>query len=51
MYTIFGGISRNWEYKDFYRKLMNDQHYACILEAFYNLNINNVHFKLALSTE
>ena len=43
-------ISRNWQYKDVYRKIMNDQHHACILEANYYLSVYNVHFKLALSS-
>ena len=30
---------------------MNNQQHACILEANYYLNVYNVHFKLALTTE
>ena len=30
---------------------MNNQQHVCILEANYYLNVYNVHFKLALTTE
>ena len=43
-------VSRNWQYKDVYRKTMNNQHHTCILEANYYLSVCNVHFKLALSS-
>ena len=38
-------------YKDVQRKIMNNQHYKCILEANYYLSVYNVHFKLRSSTE
>ena len=44
-------ISRNLQYKDIYRKIMNNQHHACILDANYYLSVYNMHFKLAFSTE
>ena len=44
-------ISRNWQYKDVNKKIMNNQHHTCIHEANYYLSVFNVHFKLALSTE
>ena len=33
------GVSRNWQYKDVYRKLRNNQYHASILEANYYLSI------------
>ena len=36
-------ISRNWQYKDIYRKIINNQHNACILETNYYLSVYNVH--------
>ena len=37
-------ISWNWQYKDIYRKIMNNQHHTCILEAHYYLSVYNVYF-------
>ena len=39
-------VSRNWQYKDIYRKIMNNQHHARIPEAFYYLSVCNVHLEL-----
>ena len=44
-------IFRSWQYKDVYRKIMNNQHHACILEADYYSSVCNVYFKLASSSE
>ena len=35
---------RNWQYKDIDRKILNNQHHTCILEANYYLSVCNVHF-------
>ena len=43
--------SQNWQHKDVYRKVMNNQHQVCIAGANYNLGIYDVHFKLAVATE
>ena len=40
-------IYRNGQYEDFYRKIMNNQHHASILEANYYLSVYNVHFKIS----
>ena len=44
-------ISRNWQYKEVYRKIVRNQHHARILAAYYYLNVYNVHLMLASSTE
>ena len=43
-------IFQNWLYKDVCRKIMNNQHQVCILEANYYLSVY-VDFNLVLSTE
>ena len=44
-------ISRKWQYNDLYRKIMNNQHHACISEANYYCVAPNVHVKLISSTK
>ena len=60
LWNVFSDNCRIWqyflnfpqgEYKDIYRKIINNQHHACILEANYYLSVYNVSFNLALSTE
>ena len=48
--TRFQGRS-DWQYKDVYRKTIENQHHACILDANYYLSTYNIPFKLASSTE
>ena len=49
--SLFAFTFRNWQYKTFIEKIMNNQHHACIVEANYYVVSTMWSSELALSTE